>query len=164
MEDDYTFEVLKELKTDAEIKSFNDKAKSENKDTFIIYFANWCGHCKSLHPDLVKLDKILAKNKDKLNGNFVRVESDNIKKLEVFNDPNGFPTIVILDKNGKVSKEFNEDRDLAGFLKFLSNNELIDKSVNQQSGGKKTRRRKHGKKHSKKHSKKHNKKSRKNKH
>jgi thiol-disulfide isomerase/thioredoxin len=144
-EDNYKFKVLKELKTDSEIKEFNKIAKSGNGDTFIIYFANWCGHCKALHPHLVELDELLSKNKEKIHGNIVRVEADNVDKLEVFNKPNGFPTIVILDSNGEKSKEFNEpERNMKGFLKFLSANGIIDESLKpneeeKQSGGKKTR-------------------------
>ena len=150
-EDNYKFKVLKELSSKDDIDAFNKKAKSGNGNTFIIYFADWCGHCKALAPELIKLDQFLSENKDKVHGNIVRIEESNKNKLDVFNDVPGFPTILILDGKGEKSKEFNEKtRDMNGFLTFLSNNGVIDESLKpkeeSQSGGKKSNKSKKNKK------------------
>jgi len=153
-EDDYTFKVLKELTTKDAIADFNKKAKSGKSNTFVIYFAHWCPHCNALTPELIKLDKFLYENKDKLNGPVARVSDEHIAELEVFNEPNGFPTIVILDENGEKKEDFNGSRTMYGFLTFLKNN-----GVYGMSGGRKHN--KKSRKHNKK-SRKHNKKSQKN--
>lgn len=150
-EDNYKFKVLKELSSKNDIDEFNKKAKSGNGNTFIIYFADWCGHCKALAPELIKLDKFLTENNDKVYGDIVRIEESNKDKLNVFNDVAGFPTILILDGKGEKSKEFNEKtRDMNGFLTFLSNNGVIDASLKpkeeSQSGGKKSKKSKKNKK------------------
>lgn len=150
-EDNYKFKVLKELSSNDDIDAFNKKAKSGNGNTFIIYFANWCIHCKALAPELIKLDKFLTENIDKVYGDIVRIEESNKDKLNVFNDVAGFPTILILDGKGEKSKEFNEKtRDMNGFLTFLSNNGVIDESLKPkeelQSGGKKSKKSKKNKK------------------
>ncbi len=133
-EEDYKFNVLKELTTKDEIAEFNKKAKSGN-NTFIIYFAHWCPHCQALTPELIKLDKFLTENKDKLTGQAVRVSDEHVGELDVFNKPEGFPTIVVLDGNGEKKKDFNGSRTMDGFLKFLMSNGVYS---GEMKGGKKT--------------------------
>ena len=158
-QEDYDFKVLKELTTNEQISDFNKKAKSGNNNTFIIYFAHWCPHCLALTPELIKLDQFLSKNKDKLNGRVARVSDEHISELEVFNRPDGFPTIVVLDGNGEKKKDFTGSRTMEGFLTFLKNNGIYGGGM---KGGKKTR--KPTRKYKKKTTKKQTKKSRKNKH
>lgn len=135
-EEDYKFKVLKELTTKADIAEFNKKAKSGNGNTFIIYFAHWCPHCQALTPELVKLDKFLSENKEKLTGQVARVSDEHIPELDVFNQPNGFPTIVVLDGNGEKKKDFNGSRTMEGFLTFLKNNGVYGGGM---KGGKKAK-------------------------
>ena len=134
-EDNYKFEVLKELTTKEEITEFNKKATSGNGNTFVIYFAHWCPHCNALTPELIKLDQFLSKNKDKLTGQVARISDEHVGELEVFNEPNGFPTIVVLDENGAKKKDFNGSRTMKGFLTFLENNSIYGGGM---KGGKKT--------------------------
>ena len=136
-EEQYKFEILRELKSKADIAEFNKKAKSGNSNTFIIYFAHWCPHCMALTPELIKLDKFLSTNKDKLTGPVARVSDEHISELEVFNQPNGFPTIVVLDGNGEKKKDFNGSRTMEGFLTFLKNNGIYGGDI--MKGGKKSK-------------------------
>ena len=133
-EDNYDFKVLKELTTKADIAEFNKKAKSGNGNTFVIYFAHWCPHCQALTPELIKLDKYLDENKHKLNGAVARVSDEHVGELEVFNKPDGFPTIVVLDSNGEKMKDFKGARTMDGFLEFLKKNGVYGGG---QAGGKK---------------------------
>jgi len=134
-EEEYKFETLKELKTKADIAEFNKKAKSGNGNTFVIYFAHWCPHCMALTPELIKLDKFLSNNKEKLTGPVARISDEHISELEVFNKPNGFPTIVVLDGNGEKKKDFNGSRTMDGFLSFLTKNGIYG----VMKGGKKSK-------------------------
>jgi len=140
----YKFKVLKELTKKSDIMRFNKIAKNGKNNTFVIYFAHWCPHCQMLTPELIKLDKYLYKNRDKLTGPVVRVSDEHVRELEVFNKPNGFPTIVILDGKGEKKKDFHGSRTMEGFLTFLKNNGIYGGSK-LMMGGKKTR--KNNKKH-----------------
>jgi thiol-disulfide isomerase/thioredoxin len=132
-EEEYDFKVLKELTTKADIAEFNKKAQ-EGNNSFVIYFAHWCPHCQALTPELIKLDKFLSENKDKLKGAVARVSDEHVGELEVFNQPNGFPTIVVLNGNGEKKKDFTGSRTMKGFLEFLKSNGIYE----GQTGGKKT--------------------------
>ena len=132
-EEEYDFKVLKELTTKADIAEFNKKAQ-EGNNSFVIYFAHWCPHCQALTPELIKLDKFLSENKDKLKGAVARVSDEHVGELEVFNQPNGFPTIVVLDGKGEKKKDFTGSRTMKGFLEFLKSNGIYE----GQTGGKKT--------------------------
>ena len=84
---------------------------------------------------MIKLDKFLTANNDKLTGQALRVSDEHVGELDVFNKPNGFPTIVILDDNGEKKKDFNGPRTMDGFLKFLISNGVYSGGM---KGGKKT--------------------------
>jgi thiol-disulfide isomerase/thioredoxin len=166
-DEEYDFKVLKELTTKSDIAEFNKKAQ-EGNNSFVIYFAHWCPHCKALTPELTKLDKFLSENKDKLKGAVARVSDEHVGELEVFNRPDGFPTIVVLDGKGEKKKDFTGSRTMKGFLEFLKSNGIYE---GEMSGGKKKTKKstksvkKTNKKHNKtKKTKKHNKTKRTRKH
>lgn len=135
----YKFKILKELTKKSDIIKFNKRAKNGRNNAFVIYFAHWCPHCQMLTPELIKLDKFLYKNRTKLSGPVARVSDEHVRELEVFNQPNGFPTIVILDGNGEKKKDFNGSRTMEGFLTFLKNNGVYGGGGSSMSGGKKTK-------------------------
>ena len=110
----------KKVKTDR-----SEVLKLFNKDTpmFIEFYANWCGHCKTLAPEWKKLtETIETKHKDK-NLGIVSVESGVIHKdidtvlKQVNLTVNGFPTIGLI-KNKKFIP-YNGKRDEASMLKFI---------------------------------------------
>lgn len=134
-DEEYDFKVLKELTTKSDIAEFNKKAQ-EGNNSFVIYFAHWCPHCQALTPELTKLDKFLSENKDKLKGAVARVSDEHVGELEVFNRPDGFPTIVVLDGKGEKKKDFTGSRTMKGFLEFLKSNGIYE---GEMRGGKKTK-------------------------
>jgi thiol-disulfide isomerase/thioredoxin len=134
----YKFKILKELTKKSDILKFNKRAKNGKNNAFVIYFAHWCPHCQMLTPELIKLDKYLYKNRNKLTGPVARVSDEHVGELEVFNQPNGFPTIVILDGKGEKKKDFDGSRTMEGFLTFLKNNGVYG-GVKPMMGGKKTK-------------------------
>ena len=74
---------------------------------------------------------------DKVNGQVVRISDEHIGELEVFNKPDGFPTIVILDGDGEKQKDFSGPRTMNGFLDFLIRNGVYGGGMR---GGKKVKR------------------------
>ncbi len=87
-------------------------------DTFTLYYAEWCPHCKTVKPAFSEWGK---------NG-FVTVAGKNIKvrMVEQSEKPEeiaakgikGFPTFLLETASGKTV-EFQGDRTPEGYLKFL---------------------------------------------
>ncbi len=78
------------------------KAMAENKPIFVDVYATWCGPCKKLKKSTFK-DKEVS---DYFNKNFVNIAVDGETKegIEIVNKYNveGYPTLLILDKDGKL--------------------------------------------------------------
>ena len=97
--------------------------KNSNREYFngadvklVMYYADWCGHCKTTKPEFKKLGK-----SQKVNGKTVAIEMVNadsnpqdVEKAGV----EGFPTIHIVHKNGRRT-EFQGNRTASNFKKFM---------------------------------------------
>lgn len=99
-----------------------EKAKKENKPVFIDIYATWCGPCKMLKKNTFS-DKEVG---DYYNTNFINIAIDSetkegrelVDKYRI----EGYPTLLILDKNGKqIAKQvgFVEPRILINFGKRI---------------------------------------------
>ena len=87
-------------------------------DTFTLYYAEWCPHCKTIKPAFTEWAK---------NG-FVTAAGKNVKVRMVEQGENpeevtakgvkGFPTFLLETAGGKTV-EFQGDRTPEGYLKFL---------------------------------------------
>ena len=88
---------------------------------FIKFYANWCGHCKTMAPEWQKLIEQAKKDHKGKNIAIVEVEEETIKK-DGFTDKlktrvksldvNGYPTIgtITYNNNGAVFKPYNKGR------------------------------------------------------
>ncbi len=86
------------------------------KPMMVLFYAPWCGHCKSLHPVYQKLSKSLP------NKSFAVIsdtESKNIKNIDVL-DIKGYPSILIY-YDGKFNQEYNGGRDFNSLYNFAVN-------------------------------------------
>lgn len=88
-----------------------------DNDNYVLLeaYAPWCGHCKNLEPIYAELAKKL-----KHNNKLVVAKYDGSANEHPSLEIKGFPTIKFF-KRGSKSKpvDFEGERDLAGFLKFL---------------------------------------------
>jgi thiol-disulfide isomerase/thioredoxin len=82
------------------------------KPTFVMYHANWCGHCLTAKPTFKSLQ---TKYKSKII--FKDIEQKNIDSSVKID---GFPTFVLYAKNKKM--EYQGDRSVNSFSKFLDEN------------------------------------------
>ena len=86
---------------------------SKKNATFILYYVDWCPHCKVVKPEWEKLEK---DNELKM----VEIKKVNCEENEdVVNELGieGFPTILYT-KNGKV-EPYNGEREYEEFKQFL---------------------------------------------
>ena len=94
---------------------------AKGADTFTLYYADWCPHCKAVKP----MFENWAKN------GYVSVAGRNIKcrmvqpekepEKVMSKDIKGYPTFMLETADGK-SLEYQGDRTPDGWMKFLENN------------------------------------------
>ena len=96
-------------------KSFTDIVMDPTKDVLVEFYAPWCGHCKKLTPIYEELAKNLKHNK-----NLVIAKMDATANESEAVSIQGFPTIKFWPAGKKdTPMDFNEDRTVEGFTKFL---------------------------------------------
>jgi len=99
-------------------KNFNDIVLDPTKDVLVEFYAPWCGHCKKLTPIYDELAKNL-----KHNTNLVIAKMDSTANEVETVSVQGFPTIKFWPANNKSTPmDFNGDRTVEGFTKFLKEN------------------------------------------
>ena len=107
-------------------EGFEAQAENFNKDLgsgkkLVLFYADWCGHCKKIHPawdeaasqvntDGVKMAKVNCGDSD--NSSHAAIA----KKYKV----DGYPTIHLLN-NGKIESEYEGGRDSSDFVSYINN-------------------------------------------
>jgi thiol-disulfide isomerase/thioredoxin len=90
---------------------------NQNKPCFVIFKADWCGHCKNTMPEFQKLmDEKLD------NVEVIAIDSDKQPDLIKEHGVQGFPTIRMYPQglaNKDTYEDFNGERNLDGFKTFL---------------------------------------------
>lgn len=73
--------------------------KKEDKMRFVLYYANWCGHCKEMEPEWKKLEE-RYKNNDIIKIERYESEKDETKRERI----NAFPMMILYKMNGKKER------------------------------------------------------------
>ena len=101
-----------------DIKTHLEKPFSK---TVVFATANWCGHCKSLKPDLENLKKKTTKKRD--GGLIVHIDNvhhDKLKNITKGLEINGFPSIIKLNGDTQFEK-YSGGRDIDSLTKLTDN-------------------------------------------
>jgi thiol-disulfide isomerase/thioredoxin len=103
-------------------------SKNSDEPYMIMIFASWCGHCKKTAPEYQKFADRVAN--EKLKAHVCCIQQDGERESEkklgkkidgVIDNFEGFPTIVLF-RNGKFEKMYEDGRNSESFYKFLKNN------------------------------------------
>merc|ERR1711992_184187 len=95
-------------------KNFQEVAMNVEKDVLVEFYAPWCGHCKQLAPIW---DELGEKYKDHESIVIAKMDSTSNELEEV--KVQGFPTIKLFKKGTNEIVDYNGDRTVDGFSKFL---------------------------------------------
>lgn len=94
--------------------NFDDVAFDKTKDVLVEFYAPWCGHCKQLAPIY---DQLGEKYKDSDSIVIAKMDST-INELE-HTKVSSFPTIKLFRKGDNKVIDYNMDRTLEDFVKFM---------------------------------------------
>jgi len=95
-------------------KNFEEVAKNVEKDVLVEFYAPWCGHCKQLAPIW---DELGEKFKDSDSVVIAKMDSTTNELEDV--QVQGFPTIKLFKKGDNKVIDYNGDRTVDGFVKFI---------------------------------------------
>merc|ERR1712008_16490 len=95
-------------------KNFHEVAMNPEKDVLVEFYAPWCGHCKQLVPIW---DKLGEKYADHPSIVIAKMDStgNELEDIKI----QGFPTIKLFKKGDNKVVDYNGERTLEGFSKFL---------------------------------------------
>jgi len=87
-------------------------------DWMVLYYAEWCGHCKTMKPEW---EKVVSKMKDTGKVNIAEVESNWIENLKDKPAIEGYPTIKMYNSGKEIAK-FEDERVADKMEKFALSN------------------------------------------
>ena len=97
----------------------NDDIDYGTGKNLVLFYADWCGHCKNIKPVWDSASKKISNENVKM----VKVNcgEDNSKHTQIVEKYNiqGFPTIKLLN-NGKVEEDYNGGRSVNDLVKFVN--------------------------------------------
>ena len=110
--------LSKEGMTELGHDNFEDSISE--KKTAVLFYADWCGHCKKFMPTWEKVSKELDESSSVKLAKFdCSKSSEDTNQQEIMKKYNvkGFPTVLVFE-NGEV-KEFEGERTETGLKTFL---------------------------------------------
>lgn len=94
--------------------SFDELVTTDDKYVLLFGVANFCSHCKKVKPIYKELAEKLADEADVVIADMECTENEH----PLF-PVSGFPTIRLFKPGSKTPVDYNSERDLKSFVKFL---------------------------------------------
>lgn len=97
--------------------NFDKIVKDPSKNVFVLFYAPWCGHCNRMKPEWNNLAQDFPVSGTTL---IARINADEHKKIAAKYNVNGFPTIIFFSKNDKNGVQYDGDRSVKAFKKYIT--------------------------------------------
>lgn len=125
-------------------KNFQESVFTETKDVLLEVYAPWCGHCKKLEPEYIKVGKKVIKE------GFEDILT--IAKMDgTLNDSpvesitwTGFPTIYYVKAGNSEPLKYDGGRDAKGIWKWIKNNHSKAQEIKDKIAANKTEKKTEG--------------------
>ena len=122
---------------------FNGQVKKGN--ALVAFVAEWCGHCKMLHPKWSIIEKKIKNFKTQTPFIMARVSQNYLDKVDIDSQIEGFPTIRLYEK-GVLKDEYTGAREVEPILNYIKSNiNLQTESIKKNKKNKHTRKYKNSK-------------------
>lgn len=108
-------------------KNFDEVALDDKKDVLVEFYAPWCGHCKQLAPIY---DQLGEKYKD--HETIVIAKMDATANELEHTKITSFPTIKFYRKGDNQAIDYNLDRTLDDFVKFLESGGSVGQATPEE--------------------------------
>lgn len=95
---------------------------SKISNALVMFYAKWCGHCKTIKPVFALAAKTLKEGDDANIGVFAAIEKTE-ESTEIFskNDVKGFPTFIHMKFGEPSGIEYKHGREYQNFMDFIVN-------------------------------------------
>eukprot|EP01084_Bolivina_argentea_P055588 101887_1 len=97
-------------------ESFDDVVDG-SKSVFAMFYAPWCGHCKSFKPEYAKVAAAYAKED---NVAIVSVDADNHRDLAGRFGVSGYPTLKFFPQGSTEPEDYSSGRTAEDVVKFIN--------------------------------------------
>eukprot|EP01084_Bolivina_argentea_P280491 479695_1 len=94
-----------------------DTVVDGSKNVFVMFYAPWCGHCKSFKPDYAKVASAFAKEAEV---EVVSVDADQHKSLAQKYGVSGYPTLKFFPKGSTDPKDYTSGRTADAVVKYIN--------------------------------------------
>jgi len=101
-------------------EGFEGGSVSGGSYKLVMYYADWCGHCKNAKPEFNKLGATKT-----IGGKIVEIQAvnpDTNPEAAEGKNIRGYPTIHLYSAKGNLVQEYQGERTHEGFVEFLNEN------------------------------------------
>lgn len=107
---------------------FDKTLLESGKNVFVVFTAEWCGHCKNLHPTWEKLADLFSDDEEVIIAEVSTSESP-AEELKERYSITGFPTILTFKANDKHHIPFESSRNLQGLTEWVNKHSGVHRDV-----------------------------------
>ena len=90
----------------------------------IMFKTEWCGHCQRAKPEFSNAADILGKSFP-----IATIDCDENKYAPRMAGVSGYPTIKFIDRNGKISGDYEGDREVGPILQVICDKAKVCKRI-----------------------------------
>ncbi len=118
-EEDIQYDEIDEVEESKNIsEEVTEKTKINKKlNSLVLFYAEWCGHCKNFMPTWDALTKLIPKDII----NMVKISCvQKEKECSAIKDIRGYPTIIFVDMKASKTVVFSGSRDPQTIIEFIN--------------------------------------------